>query len=114
MDKEATRVQGDRHARLMAMGDALQAAAARADWDTLGEHARALGPALRALAARGPWNAAERLVLARLRGQHDAAAAAAATAVQELAARLETMRANKEGWLAYAMHNDIEQGASQE
>lgn len=114
MDKDTTRVQGDRRARLLAMGDALQAAAAGADWDKLGEHARALGPALQALAARGPWNAAERSVLARLRSQHDAAAAAAAAAAQELAARLETMRANKEGWLAYAMHNDIEEGASQE
>ena len=32
----------DRQAQLARLGDALQAAAARSDWDKLGEHARAL------------------------------------------------------------------------
>lgn len=112
MDK--TRAQGDRRARLLALGAALQAAAAHADWDTLGEQARALVPALQALAARGPWSASERAALAQLRAQHDQAAAAAAAATVALGERLETMRANQEGWLAYAMHSTTESGASQE
>ena len=35
-------------ASLVELGDAMQAAASRADWDGLGEHTRALSPLLRA------------------------------------------------------------------
>jgi hypothetical protein len=106
--------KNDRQARLARMGDALQAAAAHSDWDRLGEHARALLPALRALAAHGPWTASERAALERLRAQHDAAAAAAASAARALEPRLEEMRANKDGWIAYAMYSETEPGVSQE
>ena len=106
--------KNDRQAQLARMGDALQAAAARSDWDKLGEHARALLPALRALAAHGPWTASERAALARLRTQHDAAAADAASAARALEPRLEEMRANKDGWIAYAMYSETEPGVSQE
>jgi hypothetical protein len=104
----------DRRAQLAQLGDALQAAAARNDWDKLDEHARALLPALRVLAARGPWTAAERVALERLRVQHDAAAAGAASAARALEPRLEEMRANKDGWIAYAMFSETEPGVSQE
>jgi hypothetical protein len=104
----------DRQAQLARLGDALQAAAARSDWDRLGEQARALFPALRALAAIGPWTAAERAALERLRAQHDVAAAGAASAARALESRLEEMRANKDGWIAYAMHSETEPGVSQE
>lgn len=105
---------GARRARLLAMGDALQAAASGADWDRLAALATALMPALRALAAHGPWNAAERAALQRLRSLHDEAAAGVAAQVNDIGARLDTLRANKDGWLAYAMHSDTEYGASQE
>lgn len=103
-----------RHAQLTQLGDALQAAAARADWPRLGEQARALAPALRALAAHGPWSAAERGALQRLRSQHDAAAASADGAARALGTRLEELRANKDGWIAYAMFSDTESGTHQE
>lgn len=103
-----------RQAQLAQLGDALQAAAAQADWARLGEHARALVPALRALAARGPWNAAERTALQRLRAQHDAAAASADGAARTLGTRLDELRANKDGWIAYAMFSDTESGTYQE
>jgi hypothetical protein len=103
----------DRQAQLLRMGDALQAAASGADWDSLGRHARALGPQLQALALLGPWSAAERAALSRLRSQHDAAADAAADASRTLGLRLEGMRANQEGWVAYAMHSETEPGTSQ-
>jgi len=101
-----------RQAQLLRMADALRAAAHQADWERLGEHARALAPQLRALAARGPWNPAERAALQRLRGAHDDAARAAAAAADALAVRLEALRNNKDGWLAYAMHGDTVSGAS--
>jgi hypothetical protein len=104
----------DRQARLAHLGNSIQDAAAREDWDRLGEQARALFPALRALAAQGPWNAGERAVLNRVRAQHDAAAHQVAAAARALEPRLEEMRANKDGWIAYAMHNETESGASQE
>lgn len=104
----------NRRARLTQLGDALQDAAARADWNGLGERARALFPTLRALAAQGPWTAGERAALERVRVQHDAAAQQVAAAARALEPRLEEMRANKDGWIAYAMHSDTESGASQE
>lgn len=103
-----------RQARLAHLGNNLQDAAAREDWDRLGEQARALFPALRALAAQGPWNAGERAALERVRAQHDAAARHVAAAARALEPRLEEMRANKDGWIAYAMHSETESGASQE
>jgi len=96
------------------LGDALQGAASREDWDGLGEHTRALSPLLRALAAHGPWNAAERVLLERVHAQHDAAALRAAAAARALEPRLEEMRANKDGWIAYALHNDTEPDANHE
>lgn len=102
------KVAQDRQALLLQMGEALSSAAVKADWALLGEHANALAPRLQALAARGPWNAAERQALQRLRGAHDDAAAAAATASDELALKLEQLRSNKDGWIAYAMHSNTE------
>lgn len=104
----------DRQAQLARLGDALQDAAARKNWDKLGEQARALLPALRALAAHGPWNALEHAALERLRAQHDAAAQNVGAAARALEPRLEEMRANKDGWIAYAMHNETEPGVSHE
>jgi len=104
----------DRRAQLAQLGNALQDAAARADWDRLGEHARDLIPRLRALAARGPWSANETAALERLRVQHDTAAVHAASAARALEPRLEEMRANKDGWIAYAMFSEHETGTSQE
>lgn len=103
-----------RQARMAQLGDALQAAAACADWDRVGEQARALLPALRALAAQGPWTAGERATLERVRAQHDAAARDVAAAARALEPRLEEMRANKDGWIAYAMHSETEPGVSHE
>lgn len=102
-----------RQTQLLHMGDALRAAAAAADWALLGQHVDALAPQLQALAARGPWSAAERQAVTRLRAAHDLAFAAAAAASGELAARLEQLRSNKDGWIAYAMHSETESGTSQ-
>jgi hypothetical protein len=102
-----------RQAQLLRMGEALRGAAVAADWALLGEHVDALAPQLRALAARGPWNAGERQAVARLRAAHDIAFEAAAAASGELAARLEQLRSNKDGWIAYAMDSETESATSQ-
>ena len=103
-----------RLAQVARLGEAMQAAASRDDWDGLSEHTRALSPLLRALGAHGPWNTAERVLLERVHAQHDAAALRAAAAARALEPRLEEMRANKDGWIAYALHNDAEPGANHE
>jgi hypothetical protein len=105
--------QADREARMLRMADALRAAAAGADWARLDEQARALAPQLRALAERGPWNAAERGALLRLREAHDDAARAAAAATDALAQKLEELRTNKDGWIAYAMLSETETATNQ-
>jgi hypothetical protein len=107
-----TRPPADRRAHLLALGDALHATAAGADWDALARHVNGLAPALRALVARGPWTGAERAALERLRGRHDAALGAVTAAAAVLGARLDAMHANKDGWLAYALHNETDSGAS--
>jgi len=103
-----------RLAQVARLGEAMQAAAARDDWNGMGEHTRALSPLLRALAAHGPWNAAERVLLERVHAQHDAATLRAAAAARSLELRLEEMRTNKDGWIAYALHNDAEPGVNHE
>jgi ferric-dicitrate binding protein FerR (iron transport regulator) len=87
----------------MKLGALLATAGAASDWDRLDAATRELGPQLARLAAQGPWNDAERAALARLRAAHDGAAAACGAAAAALAARLDEMRNNKDGWIAYAM-----------
>lgn len=103
----------DRQAQLAAIGAALQAAGADADWVRLGEQVRALPAQLRLLAAQGPWSAAERAALQRLRQSHEGAFDRVAGAAHALQERMHLMRSNEEGWLAYAMHSEPEDDASQ-
>ena len=88
----------------------LQQAASAADWDLLERAVRELAPQLQTLAAGGAWNAAERAALTRLRAAHDGAAQACARASVDVQARLDEMRSNKEGWMAYALAGEPEPG----
>lgn len=90
----------------------LHDASCAADWDLLGRAVRELAAQLQALVAGGPWSAPERAALARLRTTHDAAAQACARAANALQARLDDMRGNKEGWMAYALAGEPEPGGS--
>jgi hypothetical protein len=113
-DSVATRAAHvPRQTQLLRLGEAVRGAAAGADWALLGAHVNALAPQLRALAAHGPWNAAEREALAGLRAAHDAAFAATAGAARELEAKLEQLRSQKDGCIAYAMHSDTESGKNE-
>lgn len=102
----------DRTRTIEGLGAVLTDAARRSDWDLLGASVRELAPRLQALREAGPWSAPERAALARLRAAHDGAAAACAAASAQLATRLEDMRGNKEGWMAYALTGEIELGNS--
>lgn len=98
---------------MRALGDELAAAAAASDWDRLRVAARALPASLRELAGGGPLNAREREALTRLRGAYEQAQHACARAARDLELRLDDMRNNKEGWIAYALGGENEPAAEQ-
>jgi hypothetical protein len=103
----------DKSTALLRIADSLRSAADGAAWEQLANTTRTLAPQLEALAARGPLSQTERAALQRLREAHDYAAEAVASAARALHGRLEDMRTNKDGWLAYAMHSDTDAGMSQ-
>jgi hypothetical protein len=101
----------DRRDALLRLTAEFATAGAAADWERLGTAARLLGPQLDTLAAQGPWSAAERSALALLRAAHAESMAACEQALGALGARLEEMRTNKDGWIAYALDADTETAA---
>jgi hypothetical protein len=103
----------DKSAALLGIADALRGAADGADWEQLAQMTRALAPQLDALAAGGPLSGTERAALQRLREAHDHAAEAVDAAARTLKTRMDDMQANKDGWIAYAMHNATESASSQ-
>jgi hypothetical protein len=91
---------------ILRLAAGLRDACAAHDWDRLGAATRALALQLSTLGAAGPWSDAERTALAQLREAHDQAALACGTALVALERRLDEMRANKEGWIAYALASE--------
>ena len=100
----------DRTRAIDGLARVLLDAGERSDWELLGCAVRELGPQLRQLAAGTPWSSAERAALARLRTAHDGVATAVASAGAQLQAQLSEMRANKEGWMAYALAGEPDSG----
>jgi hypothetical protein len=98
----------DRRDALLRLTADFSTAGAGADWERLDTAARLLGPQLATLAAQGPWSAPERSALALLRAAHAEAMAACEAALHTLGARLDEMRTNKAGWMAYALDADTE------
>jgi hypothetical protein len=103
----------DKSPALLRIAESLRSAADGGAWEQLGQMTRALAPQLEALAARGPLSPTERAALQRLREAHDHAAQAVAAAAGSLSTRMDDMRANKDGWIAYALQNASESGSSQ-
>lgn len=103
----------DKSAALLRTAESLRRAADGAAWEQVAQMTHALAPQLDALAAAGPLSGAERAALQRLREAHDHAADAVATAARALKDRMDDMRANKDGWMAYAMHDATEPAPSQ-
>jgi hypothetical protein len=103
----------DKSAAILRVADSLRSAADDAAWEQLAQMTRALVPQLDALAARGPLTGAERAALQRLREAHDHAAEAVDAAARSLKTRMDDMRDNKDGWIAYAMQTATESSVSQ-
>ena len=100
----------DRSPAIGRLGAQLDAAAGGANWDALERAVRELARQLQALAVKGPWSAAERAALRQLRAAHGRAAQRGAAAAADLQARMDGMRDNKEGWMAYALAGATEPG----
>lgn len=100
----------DRTRLIEKLGARLLDAASRSDWDLLERAVRELGPQLQVLADQGAWSVPERGALARLRAAHDAAASACHQAAGDLQTRLDDMRDHKEGWMAYALAGENDDG----
>jgi hypothetical protein len=103
----------DNSPALLRIAESLRSAADGAAWEQVAQMTRSLAPQLDALAARGPLSQTERKALQRLREAHDHAAGAVAAAAESLSTRMDEMRANKDGWIAYALQDASEAGASQ-
>lgn len=97
-----------RRAALLALASELSAAGAAGDWPALAAANAALKPALATLAAQGAWSGQERSALVALRAAHQQASLACAQEKERLGSKLDEMRANKEGWMAYALYSDID------
>jgi len=103
----------DKSPALLRIAESLRSAADGAAWEQLAQMTRTLAPQLDALAAHGPLSRTERAALQRLREAHDHAFDAVAAASASLKTRMDDMRANKDGWIAYALQSASESGASQ-
>jgi hypothetical protein len=99
----------DRAAKLTQLAKRLARLSAERAWDELVVVDRELAALLPVLAAR-QCTAAERASLAQLQEAHEEARKRCASEITELGLRLLQMRVHKDGWIAYAMNNELDEG----
>jgi hypothetical protein len=97
----------DRQQQLLRMAQHVATASAASDWKTLASLNTLMASSLPAMAAQGKWTPAERAALAALRQQHHDAVLRVGAASTELGKHLQQMNTHKEGWIAYALDNDL-------
>lgn len=85
----------------------LHKAAATQDWQALGQIDHALATWIAQPAQSSALSPVERAALKELQRAHQQARLQCAAAGDELAQRLSELRANKDGWLAYALNSDM-------
>lgn len=95
---------------MLVLAQRLKRAGAEHDWAGLAKLDGELAMVLPALAARGLFDPAESLAVQELREAHRFALDCCAREAALLDERMAQMRANREGWMAYAMSHD-EEGA---
>lgn len=96
----------DSGARLVALARRLREAAARHEWQAIGDIDAEIATALAALAAAGEPSGNERKALEALQKVHTAVRLQCDAECARLASGLAELKANKEGWLAYGMNNE--------
>lgn len=103
----------DRQAALLQLARGLGKAADSADWNALAEANRKMGEELPRLAKLGPLKDNERRALSVLREVHDKATLRCSEEKASVARHMSDIRANKEGWIAYALHGGINPDGNQ-
>ncbi|MGC3962455.1 MAG: hypothetical protein QM803_03775 [Rhodocyclaceae bacterium] len=88
-------------------------AAVERDWDGVARVDREIATALPRMAEKGAWTPGEAKALATLRETHRIVLEQCEREAADLDARMVSLRAHKDGWLAYAMEdeNDMERHA---
>ena len=108
MVDSGTRLPHSQRLALMARWSArLQDQAASHDWQALEATDRELAEVLPKLAALGDWSAEERVALGDLNLAHREARNQCAAASDALQRSMTELQANKDGWLAYALHSNL-------
>ena len=85
----------------------LRAAAAAQNWSALEAADQELAALLARAASSPVLTPAERTALPALEQAHRQALAQCANACEQLIQRMGELQANKDGWLAYALHSDL-------
>jgi len=100
----------DREKLLLEFASRLGKATREKDWDALAALESELTRRLLPEVGQGSrWSEAERRALETLQAAHRKALEQCAGELSRLAAQLEEMRNNKDGWLAYAQAGDLEE-----
>lgn len=102
----------DRHALLSDLARSVKEATARRDWDGLVRSNARMAETLPLLAAQGKWLAAEQEALAELARAHRESTEYCSRELVMLEDKLNEMRVNREGWLAYALIANPEENQS--
>ncbi|MBS1190278.1 MAG: hypothetical protein H6R10_2070 [Rhodocyclaceae bacterium] len=99
----------DKLTALLHLTRRLNEAARGQDWEALAQADRALSAALPDLVQGGNWNAAECTAFEGLRHAHQLATERCTDELARLDEWLAKMRANREGWLAYAQGDELKE-----
>jgi hypothetical protein len=98
----------DKQALLSGITRSVKEACAARDWDALAQVNRRMSECLPPLAAQGRLQGAERAALNELITAHRHSVELCARELGDLEQKLDDMRANKDGWLAYAATDELE------
>lgn len=100
----------DREKVLLDLARQLDRAASESDWDELARVDNEMALRLaREAGQHSSWSKEERRALGVLRATHRKALEQCAGELKRVAALLEEMRNNKDGWLAYAQTGDLDE-----
>lgn len=103
----------DRTPILRQLSRDLHAAASKPDWDALDGFERQLQQQLPLLAKQGPLSDSEQAAMNTLRRLHAQVLEMCANEKQRLGLQLGEIHSKQDGWVAYAIENDMYQDENQ-
>lgn len=97
----------DRYTQLMTIARNLLNASQQGDWALLQRVDRQLAELLTQRSEWGQWAQHEMMALATVQRAHERARERCNVETEAMRARLEKMREQKAGWMAYAMNGEV-------